>query len=365
VIAYVPPQSAKGSCHQIKVSANRRDAVVLNRSEYCNVYHSPSDPLEGTKFGQKMEGDLASPAKPKIPMLTTLGVFFGDSGAPRVHLVLEFPWNSLQREWVDGYNHLFASIGVLGVACRKDSTLATRFTDQACCPRDDPFTHYGWGEPGGDVYAIPARYETQIDLPAGDYELQVILSDGKKFGRVDIPLTIESYDKQPLALSSVALCKRLHRVDPPAYTEGILPSKFVPLVSKGQEFTPAADPTFPKRDPLFAYFEVYAPALRAAPPVAGSATTNVQFQLRITNLAMDKVQIDSGLRPTTDFLQRATAASSAPPGASRASAPSNILHIVQEIATHDLPKGQYRLEVQASDSSGHKTPWHSVDFTIR
>lgn len=342
VIAYIPPHSAKGSCHQIKVSVNRGNVVVYNRSEYCNVQHSVTDPLEGTKFGQQMEGDLASPTKPKIEIMAQSGVFFGDSGAMRVHLVVEFPQKSLYREWLNG--NLVANIGVLGIAYRKDGTLATRFSDQACCPREIPLEHVGeLQDSGDDRYDMPTRYESQVDLSPGDYDLRVVLSDEKKFGRADIPLSVESADKKQLDLSSVALCKRFHKVDPPSYTEGLLPSKFVPLVSKGVEFTPTADNVFKRRDPLFAYFEVYQPL-----PTSGAAAT-VHFQLRITNVQTGEVKIDSGPRPASEFVQAGKA----------------IIPIVQEVAIHTLPKGNYRLEVQASDSAGHRTPWHAATFTIR
>jgi hypothetical protein len=344
VIAYAPPQSAKGSCHRIKVSVDRRNVVVYNRSEYCNVQHTPFDPLEGTKFGQQMESDLASQTKPKIPILAQSGMFFTDSGALRVHLVLEFPWNSLHREWVNGYDHLFATVGILGMVYREDGTLAARFSDQACCPRDAlPWNYGNVVDASYDIYEIPARYETQVDLAPGDYDLRVILSDGKKFGRISIPLSVENTDEEPLNLSSVALCKRYHRVDPPSYTEGLLPAKLVPLVSKGIEFTPTADTSFKKRDPLFAYFEVY------EPHGTGAAAPTVQFQLRITNVETSEVKIESGLRPTGEFLQ----------------AGRNVISIVQEVATHDLPKGNYRLEVQATDSAGHHTLWRAAGFTIR
>lgn len=344
VISYVPPQSPKGSCHRIKVTVDRPNAQVYNRTEYCNIEHAPSDPLDGTKFCQKMESDLLSARKARIGTLARSGLFFADSGAIRVHLVLEFPWNSLDREWRNG--DLFATIGILGMVRRKDGTLAARFSDQACCPRDTPLGHASsvvdidWSDE--DKYNIPSRYETQVDLPSGEYDLRVVLSDGKKFGRIDIPLSAESYDKKPLDLSSVALCKRFHKVNPPAYTDGILPSKLVPLVSKGMEFTPTADATFKKQDPLFAYFEVHAPRH------TDGAAANVQFRLRITN-ATGELKIDGGLRPATEFLQ-----SGRP-----------VIPIVQQIAIGDLPKGNYRLEVQASDSTGNRTPWHAATFTIR
>ena len=376
VIAYVPPQSNEGSCHQVKISVNRRNAVVYNRSEYCNVQRSLSDPLEATTFGQQLEIALGSPTKAQIPMLAASGLFFTDIGNMLAHFVLEFPQKSLHREWLSG--NLVASIGVLGMAYRKDGTLAARFSDQACCPRDIPLAHVNESQATNDDDSeIPTRYEAELELPVGDYDFRVILSDGKKFGRIDIPLSIESTDIEPLGLSSVALCKRYHRVDPPSYTEGLLPSKFVPLVSKGMEFTPAADTSFGKRDPLFAYFEIYAPSgvsaadagdtnarslTRAAPAVETSAPKamaelrlltvdnfSVHFELKITNLKTGRVQIDSGLRPTNEFVQAGKA----------------VIPIVQEVTTHDLPKGDYRLEVQATDSAGHRTPWHTATFTIR
>ena len=242
VLGYAPPPSPKGSCHHIKISVDRRNVTVYSRTEYCNVEHSASDPLEGTEFGQQMESDLASAEKPKISVAAASGLFFGDSRGMRVHLVFEFPWDSLHREWRNG--NLFATIGALGAAYRQDGTLAARFSDQGCCGSSDMIIgHYsGFGDERFDWVILPSRYETQFDLSPGDYDLRVILSDGRKFGRVNLPLSVDSYQDAPLALSSLALCKRFHRVDPPEYTEGILPSKFFPLVSKGMEFTPAADP---------------------------------------------------------------------------------------------------------------------------
>ena len=410
VVGYAPPPSAYGSCHHIKVSVDRRNVVVYNRTEYCNVAHSTSDPLEGTAFGQQLESELASAEKSKISVMGVSGLFFGDSGLMRVHLALEFPWDSLHRKWRNG--NLLATIAALGAVYGTDGMLVARFSDQACCALDMPLIHAGnvAVSSGVEVYEIPARYESLLDLPAGQYELRVILSDGKNFGRVNLRLSVDSYEDKPLALSSVALCKRFHRVDPPEYTEGILPSKFVPLASKGVEFTPTADPTFDKkRDPLFAYFEIYAPKqvgaaagatnapnptsaagetlapsnARAAvagetiapqppaqpelpatgftadeasapksqiePKPSGAGNTTVHFQLKITNLKTGQVQINSGLRPADEF-QRACKA---------------VIPIVQEVSTHDLPKGNYRLEVQASDSAGHRTPWHPATFTIR
>ena len=35
-----------------------------------------------------------------------------------------------------------------------------------------------------------------------------------------------------------------------------------------------------------------------------------------------------------------------------------------DIDISKLPKGSYRLDVQANDSTGKTTPWRSVNFTV-
>ncbi|HEY6128979.1 MAG TPA: hypothetical protein VIW23_12430, partial [Candidatus Acidoferrum sp.] len=61
VIAYTLPESPEGSCHKISIKVNRRNAIVVARSEYCNTKHSASDPVNGTKLGTQLENDLATP----------------------------------------------------------------------------------------------------------------------------------------------------------------------------------------------------------------------------------------------------------------------------------------------------------------
>jgi hypothetical protein len=80
VIAYALPESPEGSCHQIKIKVNRRDAFVLARREYCNNKHSASDPLNGTMLGKQMESALASPRNGKIDITLLAVAFYTDRG---------------------------------------------------------------------------------------------------------------------------------------------------------------------------------------------------------------------------------------------------------------------------------------------
>jgi hypothetical protein len=121
-----------------------------------------------------------------------------------------------------------------------------------------------------------------------------------------------------------------------------MPFEFVPLVSKGIEFTPTGDTRFKKKEPMIAYFEVLEPLL------AGTGPTRVQFQMRITDVKTGEVKSDTGLRPSDSYIQTG----------------KTVIPIAEQIAIHELPSGTYRLEVQASDSAGKSTVWRAASFTI-
>lgn len=346
-IAYVPPRSENGSCHQVSVKVGRKDASVYARSQYCTVVNSPDDPLNGTVFGNKLDGYATSEKEAKIALSLQAAFLDTNTNAARVDLTLEFPWHSLKREWSEG--SLYATIGVLGLVYRKDGTLAKRFSDFGCCASDEPNFLSTNGRhhdayPEMDITYIPTRYETQIDLPPGEYNLRLILSDGSKFGRAEVPLNIETYDGNHLAISSLVLCKRFRNAAVAAQEAAAvtLAPQYVPLVSKGVQFTPTGDTTFRKGEPLFAYFEVYEPLLTATP------AATVQTRLKLTDAKTGEVKADTGLRSAADWIQ---------PGKA-------VIPIPEQIAVDKLPKGSYRLEVQATDSAGMSTVWRAANFTV-
>ncbi len=346
LIAYLPPKSPEGSCHRIKVKVERRNSFVYTRSEYCNAVHSSSDPLNGTKFGKQLEGYAAFGKDAKIALSIQTGYFYTGANRARVDITAEFSWNSLRRQWI--HATLDATIGIMGVAYKEDGTVAARFSDMGCCPSDKPHfvrgRHPYQAHPEMDVAFIPNRFETQIDLLPGKYNLQIVLGDGSKFGRVEVPLAIDSYDGNQLALSSVVLCKRFRDAAAAAQEAAAanLAPQYVPLVSNGTQFTPAGDTHFRKGEPLFAYFEVYEPL-----PATTSATT-VQIRMKITNVKTGELKVDTGLR---------NASSSSQPG-------STVIPIAQKVAVDQLPPGSYKLEVQASDSAERSTVWRTATFTV-
>jgi hypothetical protein len=351
LLAYVPPPSSEGSCHRIEVRVDRPNSLVFARSQYCNTQHSASDPLNGTQFSKQMETYAASEQAGKIRLSVQTSLFYTDSDTTRIDIAIQFPWNALKHEWRDVgtvYN-AYATIGILGMVYRKDGSLAARFSGLGCCSPDIPWFSWG-GLPSGYTYStleipiIPTAYEAQMELSPGEYELVVVLSDGSKFGRVQVPLTIDRYDGKQVGLSSVALCKRFHNaagIEQEAAAANFAP-KYLPLVSKGVQFAPSGDTRFKKGEPLFAYFEVYEPLL------AGQPAPAVQTQMRIRNVKTGELKVDTGLRNAAPWIE---------PG-------SIVVPIAEEVSVQMLPAGSYRLEVQASDSAGRSTVWRTAEFTV-
>jgi hypothetical protein len=346
VIAYVPPPSPVGSCHTIQVKVNRSHVIVWARGEYCNTKHLASDPLDGTEFGKQMEADLASTTQSKIDLTLLAVPFYRDAGQARVYIELEFPWKSIKYEFKNSI--LYASIGTLLFVYHKDGSLAARFSDFACCDYGSGVKAPAKGQTSeflSDQHRsiIPTRYETQIDLPAGEYELRAILSDGEKFGRKQIPLTVDPYDGKQLTLSEIALSRRARKL--PAESLGLpakLPGAYVPLVSKGVEFTPTMSPRFKKDELLYAYFEVNDPQLQE-----GSATT-VEAHLRILDANTSKMKLDFDPVSATAYVN----------------AGSSLIPIGRGIPLSTLADGPYQLDVQATDSAGKSTPRRTANFVV-
>jgi predicted phage tail protein len=89
------------------------------------------------------------------------------------------------------------------------------------------------------------------------------------------------------------------------------------------------------------YFEVYEPLL-----AAGQA--KVEFQMRVIDAKTGQLKVGTGSRSAQAY----------------AHSGSSVIPIAQEIAINKLPKGAYRVEVQAVDSAGRQTPWRAASFSV-
>jgi hypothetical protein len=261
----------------------------------------------------------------------------------RVHIAVDWPWKSLKSK--------AETVGILEIVSGKGGSSVTRFSD--VCEIDDLCRHNstveGFGVPQWDH--VLTRYETQITLSRGEYTLRVVLGDGTRFGRAEIPLTVDSYDRKDLAISAVSLCKRVsdasayspqHPPKLPGVWTAKLPRNYVPLVSNDTEFKPTGDTRFKKGDTLYTFFEVYEPWL------GGQSPATVEIQIRFVDLRTGDVKSDSQAISAMPYVK----------------AGSPVIAIGRGINISNLPKGSYRLDVQATDSAGKSTPWRSANFTV-
>jgi hypothetical protein len=402
ILGYVP-REAKEGCHRIRVEVNRPNLLIFARDEYCNG-QSPSDPLVGTGKGKELERILASDKRGKIPISLQGTTFYTGGDQFLVDLCLRFSSSDLYRKWDASSWTLYARIGVMGMIRRKDGTIAARFSDLLYPSYWPTFDQGGakyiaWEKgtadlstaiprlvtpstggkvavsdsatgnstlalsfpkvaneitpdeaaiktalDGSDPFWLPTRYETQVDLPAGDYDLEVVLNDGWNFGRAETPLNIEAYDGKQLALSSVALCKSLRSAAVAAKenAQANFAPQYLPLVSKAILFSPSGDTRFAKGESLFAYFEVYEPQLTE------NAAAPVSVHMRILDASTSKVREDFAPIDAASYKQ----------------AGSSVLRIGRKLPIDQLPKGDYRLEVQATGSQGI-TAWRAANFEVK
>jgi hypothetical protein len=353
-ISYIPLKPEEGKCHKIQVTVDRPNAVVFARDQYCYTEHPVTDPLNGTGFGKQLETDLDSDERAKIALALQATFFYTASQVARVDIVLEFPWDHLEHEWF-GLD-LHANVGVLGEVYDRHGSLVTRVSDFACCMPGSPWSFLLFDsvlDPGPYLAAdldpwlpifLPSRYETQIDLPSGEYDLKVILGDGKKFGRALTRLKIDPYDGKQLAISSIVLSNRFrdaHAAMVEAEAVNLAP-RYVPLVSQGVQFTPVADTRFQRKDHIRIYFEVYEPMLASDPK------TTVQARIRIVDIKTGEIKANFDPIDAAPYRR---------PG-------STVFAVAGDFPIAELRKGDYRVEVQASDSAGRSTVWRSASFTI-
>jgi len=338
VVAYTPPPSPDGSCHQIMVKVDRSDSVVFARQEYCNVSHAANDTLKGTQLGSQMEADLNSSRSGNLKLSLMIFPAFGDAkGGYRTDVIVESP---AKPRWLADCTKP-PKIGVLGILYTSNRLIAARFSGLI----GDVIPVAVPTPPSGDKSCVqtgPDDYGTRLDLTPGQYILRVVVRDGKKFGRSETPVNLGSYVGKSLEISEVVLAKRHRQIQGSSDGATTSAGEYVPLAVRGFEVLPAMNSRFKKGEPLGFYFEIYALQQAATPP------TTIEAHLRIVNATTGQV---------VKTLQPVDAAHYATPG-------DPVIPIGGEIDISALPSDKYRLDVQATDSAGTDTLWRTANFTI-
>lgn len=331
VLGYTPPPSQEGSCHVLKVKIDRGGTIVRSRSGYCNV--RPTDLLAGKPVEKQLESTANGSNAGTVVASMRAPYFYTASNTARVNLAIEIPSSAIKFEKQKGKEH--AEINVLGIAYKSDGTIAARFSDNVVFDFDDK-------DEVKELYKKPYQYQNQFEIGAGHYDLKVaFMSSAGSFGRLQMPLVVDSYNAQEFSMSSVALSKELRPLNQEsASLDAALLEDRTPLVAQGMEIVPSGDARFKHNESAVFYAEVYDPRLASAdPPKLG-----VQMLVLDVKSREKKVQTGGPLP--------------AP------SAGNPVVPFGLKLPVDKLPPGSYELQVRAVDASGAATPVRVADFEV-
>ncbi len=372
MIGYVPAAIQPGECRNVKVVVKDR-ITQTNRAEYCYSPQNDIDKIAGTKLGEKMRDFASSHARGSLRMSVQAFIFWSsgvlglttesaggeavttpgndftyvveihDSKAPAT-VQISVGFDPPESGWYFPCQESDA-IYVLGIVKKANGQPAGQFADTYSCLRT--LTSNPGMQKANSGVLVPSRFDTQLDLVPGDYNLSVVVSDGHHFGRAQTPLRVGSLDPHRLLISDLVVAnviRGLSWVLRDAASVSPSPVIPTPLVSKDLQYFPdLGNPSrLPKHAPLYLYFEVYQ-------PTSETQASAVFYQLRITNLKNGSLVMNTGPVSTADW-----------------TVPGNpVIPIGVKVATEKLHKGSYRLEIQATDSAGRQTDWRQANFTIQ
>ena len=378
LIGYIPPALQPGECRTIQIVVPNH-LIYVNRKEYCRARKADAPAtVQDAKLAARMRR-FASSSEPGTINVSVRAFTFWSSGvlslAAQTPLTGETRPNALGLPAAD-FTYIVevhdskapatvqittqfglpyqlwdypcrknSAIHVLGMVYRANGELERQFGDVFRCDRR-AITPQGevLQKTPGMKGIIPTLFDTQIELRPGEYEVRVVVSNGKNFGRAQAPFQVEPLTANGITVSDLALNSILRDASWVVRdATNVTPAPIVPtpLISKNVQFLPVADTQLRKDNPLSVYFEIY-----KLPDLDGNA---VYYRMRITDLKTG-----------------ATVMNTEPISAAKFVVPGNgVVPVGLKLNTDKLEPGSYRLEVQASDSAGRESGWRAANFNIQ
>ena len=332
LLGYAPEESADGSCHTLKVKVDRGGTNVRSRSGYCNV--KPADVLAGRPAEKALEARASGSVPGNIGGTLEAPFFYTAPNAARVDLSMNIVSSSVEFAKAKGRFH--SDVNILGIAYKPDGTVGARFSDAVALDFDkDELKHFT---------DAPWYYQNQFTLAPGQYRLTIALSSGgQSFGKYEMPLSIEPYDGKKFTLSGLALSNNVQKVaDSGTDLDAVLMEDRTPLIVRDYQIVPSGSNHFKKTDKTVIYTQIYEPRLSAANPPA------VRIGYRIVDPKTGKQMMASGAIETDTFIVKG----------------SPVIAMGLKVPFDDLPPGSYRLDMQAGEVGGERTPVRSVNFVV-
>ena len=331
LLGYTPPESAEGSCHNLKVKVDKGGLTVRARTGYCNV--AKPDLLQGKPIEKTLETEVQSPEPGSLHAPLQIPYFYTSADTARVDVAMEIPTATVKFEKVKGKHH--AEINILGVAYKPDGSVGARFSDTVKLDFEDK-------KEMEEFVSKPMHYDNQFDIASGKYTFKVAFNAGGEFGKLERPLEIAPYDGKQVAISDVALSTDMHKAsEADTALDTLLLEGRTPLVASGMQIVPTGTDHFKKTDMAVTYMEVYEPDnVTQAPPRLG-------IQLVITDKGTGKVDADSGLIEMTRLEQ----------------AGNPVVAIGLRLPVAELPPGAYRAQYIAKDDRGRSAS-RTIEFDV-
>jgi hypothetical protein len=315
---------------------------VRARTGYCSA--KPMDLLSGnpvektleTKIAAAQAGPLAAAGPQGASM--RMPFFFASPNVARVNLAMELPATGLKFEKRKDAQH--AEVNFLGIAYTAQGTVAARFSDTLKLD-------FASKEEAEQAKKQPLHYENQFDIASGKYNFKIVFSEGgDNFGKLEMPLEIDSFKSDQFAVSGLALSKEYHRTsEMGAALDAALIEDKKPLIAGGLQIVPTGNPTFTKSDLAIFYVELYDPLLASTDP---QNTPVVGLQMRVLDRKTGDQKVDTGLFKLDP----------APPLG------NPTVSLGEKMPVSGLAPGAYQLEVTAADSTGQSAK-RTVDFDIQ
>ncbi|MBI1983587.1 MAG: VWA domain-containing protein [Acidobacteria bacterium] len=333
ILAYLSPnRTHDGSYHRIEVKVNRKGIEVRSRNGYYDM--KSQDMLRDRPEGKVLEEQAANAKPGDLSVSLTAPYFYASADVARVNLALTVPASDLGFEKEKG--KLRYRINILGIAYAPDNSVAARFSDSV---------KLELGKKEQKEFAKgPFYYQNSFNIAPGSYTLKVVLGGGgQKFGKYELPLSIDPYDGKEFHISSVALSNQLQPVSGLAANldEALLEGR-MPLIARGVEIVPSSSNRFDRDEKVGLYVEVYAPLMvDPNPPRVGiiynviDAKTNQQVFTSNTILVNPFAEEGNPVIPVGVF-----------------------------VPVDKLAVGEYRLELLARDGAGNVSPQHTANFAV-
>ncbi len=331
LLGYSSPDIPDNACHRVHVKVDRGGTSVRSRTGYCNA--PPKDMLAGQPIEKELEARASGAGKENIGgSLETPFVYSGPNRA-RVNVALDFPSSAIDFSKDKGKYH--GELNVLGIAYGPSNTVAARFSDHVTFD----FEKEEWK---GFTEKPILHYDNQFEIPSGQYRVTVVISTGgQNFGKYENQIAIDSFDGKQFAMSAIALSNQIQPASGlDSATAAELLADRIPLVAQGMEILPSGSNRFSKSDKVALYAQVYDPDL------ANSNPASLQFVYRVVNTQTGETVFSTGAVDAEKFIQKG----------------NPVVPLGLSVPIDQLPPGPYRIDIQAFDAQGSKTPIRSVQF---